>query len=113
MLNLQREPDNCWDKCAVAIIKADGTTVGHMPYNLAPLISPFLARDCNKDTVEITGKRVNRGAGYGLEVPCVYHLYGPKSIPNDLARCCQNSEKDHCCQNHLTEAYIFFILSVL
>ena len=24
-----------------------------------------------------TGAKVNRGAGYGLEVPCVYHLYGP------------------------------------
>ena len=35
------------DKCTTAIIKAYGTTVGHIPYNLAPLISPFLARDCN------------------------------------------------------------------
>ena len=26
---------------------------------------------------EITGAKVNRGAGYGLEVPCVYRLYGP------------------------------------
>ena len=24
------------------------------------------------------GERVNRGAGYGLEVPCVYRLYGPR-----------------------------------
>ena len=22
--------------------------------------------------------KVNRGAGYGLEIPCVYRLYGPK-----------------------------------
>ena len=26
---------------------------------------------------EITGAKVNMGAGYGLEVPCVYSLYGP------------------------------------
>ena len=26
----------------------------------------------------ITGPKINRGAGYGLEVPCVYRLYGPK-----------------------------------
>lgn len=45
MLNLQREPNNCRDKCAVAIIKADSTTVGHIPYNLALLISLFLARN--------------------------------------------------------------------
>ena len=24
------------------------------------------------------GEKVNRGAGYGLEIPCVYRLYGPK-----------------------------------
>ena len=28
---------------------------------------------------EVTGKDVNRGAGYGLEVPCVFCLYGPKT----------------------------------
>ena len=28
--------------------------------------------------VYIAGGNVNRGAGYGLEVPCIYHLYGPK-----------------------------------
>ena len=84
MLNLNREPENCRYKCAVAILKADGTIVGHIPYNFARLISPFLVRDCNKGMAEITGERVNRSAGYGLEVPCVYRLYGPKSIFNGL-----------------------------
>ena len=32
---------------------------------------------------------------------------GQKGIPNNLTRCSQNSEKDHSCQNHLTEAYIY------
>ena len=42
MLNLQRELDNC--QCVVAIIKADSTTIGYIPYNLVPLIhlSPLL-----------------------------------------------------------------------
>ena len=31
----------------------------------------------NKAFAEVTGGKVNRG-GYGLEVPCVYRLYGPK-----------------------------------
>lgn len=83
-MNLMREPDNCRDKCAVAIIKADGTTVGQIPYNLVLLISPFLARDFNKGTVEITGTRVNCSAGYGLEVPCVYRLYGPRMYTQQL-----------------------------
>lgn len=79
-LQLKREPDNHRDKHAVAVVKADGAIVGHLPYNLAPIVSPFLARDFNKGTAEITGKRVNRGAGYGIEAPCIYRLYGPKKF---------------------------------
>ena len=50
--------------------------VGDVPYNLYSSKS-ILMRE-NKAFAEITGAKVNRGAGYGLEVPCVYHLYGPK-----------------------------------
>jgi len=34
----------------------------YLPYNLAPIVSPFLARDFNKGTTEITGNRVNCSA---------------------------------------------------
>ena len=40
-------------------------------------MSAFLMKDMNKAFPEITGAKVNRGAGYGLEVPSVYCLYGP------------------------------------
>ena len=50
--------------------------VGHVPFNLAPSIS--LERDINKAFAKVVGEKVNRGAGYGLEIPCIYHLYGPK-----------------------------------
>ena len=30
----------------------------------------------------IQGERINRGAGYGLEVPCIYYLYGPPAYIN-------------------------------
>ena len=43
--------------------------VGHVPYYLAPIISHFLKRDVNEALV---GEKVNRGAGYGLEIPCEY-----------------------------------------
>ena len=39
-------------------------------------VSIFMT-DMNKAFAEITGAKVNMGAGYGLEVPCVYRLYGP------------------------------------
>ena len=45
---------------------------------LQPIISLFLKRDANKALAKVIGEKVNRGAGYGLEIPCEYHLYGPK-----------------------------------
>ena len=77
MLILKREPTNVADKNAVAVYKED-QVVGHVPFNLAPSISLFLKRDINKAFAKVVGEKVNRGAGYGLEIPCIYHLYGPK-----------------------------------
>ena len=78
VLNLRREPTNEKDMSAVAIHK-EGDVVGHVPYNISSLLSNFLKRECNKGFVEVTGSHVNRGAGYGLEVPCIYRLYGPRA----------------------------------
>ena len=46
-LLLKREPTNPRDKNAVALYK-DDAVVRHVPYNLAPNLSRFLARDVNK-----------------------------------------------------------------
>lgn len=48
----------------INVIK-DGDVVGH-------ILSKFLLRDLNKAFAEVTGSCINRGAGYGLEVPCIY-----------------------------------------
>ena len=34
--------------------------------------------DVNKGFATVNGGKVNRGAGYELEILCVYHFYGPK-----------------------------------
>ena len=60
------------DRNTVAVMK-EGRVVGHVPYNLTPIISLFLRRDVNKDFARVTGGKVNRGAGYGLET-----INGPK-----------------------------------
>ena len=39
----------------------------------------FDKRHINKALAEVTGEKVNWRAGYGLEIPCVYRLYGPKA----------------------------------
>ena len=75
---MKREPTNPKDKNAVAVYEED-SIVGHVPYNLAPYLSRFLARDVNKAFAEVTG-----GAGYGLEIPCVYRVYGPKTYVDKL-----------------------------
>ena len=36
--------------------------------------------EINSARVIIKGKRVNRGAGYGLEVPCEYHFEGDNVV---------------------------------
>ena len=74
---LKREPTNPFDSYAVAVRK-DNETVGHLPYNMAPTVSAFLSRDTNVGFAEVTGARVNRGGGYGLEIPCIYRFYGPQ-----------------------------------
>ena len=56
--------------------------VGHIPYYLSPIVSQFLRRDVNTAFVQVIGEKVNRGArgaGYGLEVPCLYKFFGPKA----------------------------------
>ena len=76
-LLLRREPNNSVDPSAVAVLKED-QTVGHVPYNISAVLSHFLRREGNQGFAEVTGNKVNRGAGYGLEIPCNYKLYGQK-----------------------------------
>ena len=77
MLILKCKPTNVADRNAVTVFKED-QVVGHVPFNLAPSISLFLKKDINKAFAKVVGDKVNRGGGYGLEIPCIYHLYGPK-----------------------------------
>ena len=41
-------------------------------------VSQFLRRDINKEFAQVTGDYINRGAGYGLELPCIYRFSGPE-----------------------------------
>ena len=92
ILLLKREPDNLVDASAVAVWKED-KIVGHVPYNIASVISQFLRRDCNKGFVQVTGNKVNRGAGYGLEVPCTYRLYGPRPFIERITQIVQSLQE--------------------
>ena len=82
-LQLTTEPDNPQDELAVAVLKS-GRVVGHVPRQLAPVLAYFLQQSCNRGVAVVTGARVNRGTGYGIEVPCKYLLYGPSHYINKL-----------------------------
>lgn len=60
-------PKNVTDKFEV---------IGHVPELKATWLSKLLKRPTNCRIVMIKGKRVNRGGGYGLEVPCEYPFEG-------------------------------------
>ncbi len=83
ILLVKREPANPVDSNAVAVYLED-SVVGHIPFNLASYIFHFLSRESNKAFAEVIGGKVNRGAGYGLEIPCVYRLYGPRVYINKM-----------------------------
>ena len=93
---LKREPNNVKDTNAVAIVRLreeayhqelstqehpntinkNDEILGHIPLRMSLFVSKFLKRGTNKGKTVVRGKRVNRGAGYGLEIPCQYIFYG-------------------------------------
>ena len=75
VLVVKQERGNRHDKHAVAIVK-DGTIVGHVPRDICKKVFYFLSHDGNVAFCEITGERCNRGAGYGVEIPCEFKFYG-------------------------------------
>ena len=46
----------------------------------------FLKRATNSGKALIRGKRVNRGGGYGLEIPCEFHYAGDEFSINWLKK---------------------------
>ena len=83
-LLLKKEPTNEKDRLAVCI-QREGQVVGHVPQNLPPLFHYFLDREVN--VAEVTAVPVNCGAGMGMEVPCVFRLYGPVPYVQRLEKC--------------------------
>lgn len=57
-------------------MNANFQVIGHAPKLMAIWLTKFLKRATNSSKVVVRGKRVNRGGGYGLEVPCVYSFTG-------------------------------------
>ena len=59
-----------------AAILHNGNTVGHVPRNLCASFHRFLMLPNTTIRCTLLGPRVNRGTGYGLEVPVRYSFHG-------------------------------------
>ena len=53
---------------------------GHIPRT----VSFFFGKDGSVGICEVAGAIVNRAAGFGLEIPCVYQLYGRQAYVERL-----------------------------
>ena len=78
-LKCVKEPTNEVDKHAVAVVHINSLSkevvIGHVPKFISLLLSLL---GCTL-SIEVTGKRVNRVTGYGLEIPANFHLCGPEN----------------------------------
>ena len=74
-LTCEQEEPNENDKSAVAIIWDDCVSkkmVGDVPLSWSKVASKFLQLKNHHIHVEVTGKKVNRGVGLGLEIVANY-----------------------------------------
>ena len=92
VLALQREPENGIDRNAVAVIEENGRIVGHILFGLSQIVSSVLKREYNSGVAVICGKRVNRGAGLGLEIPVMFKFYGKADFLERLDILIKSSE---------------------
>ena len=70
-----READNSHDNYAVSII-CSLYVVGHVPLSLSKTFSNFLSLPVSTMLCIVTGKRLNRRAGLGLEILVMYQARG-------------------------------------
>ena len=72
---LKSENENQHDKFAVAVVLEE-QIVRHAPKNLSKIFHQFMKIPYCTMGCKVTGKYVNRGAGYGLKIPVQYRFIG-------------------------------------
>ena len=67
------------DEFAIGVYRNDfqkETLVKHMPRNISKFLYKFLKLPYSKLSWRMKEKRLNRGAGYGMEIPVIYTFNG-------------------------------------
>ena len=97
-LKCSPEPTNKEDENAVKITRIDSlgveVIVGHLPKNISKASSMFLTLPHTSIQTEVVGKRINRGGGYGLEIPVRYNFKGPSKGLKWLLKKIKKVEKE-------------------
>ena len=70
-----QEPENLEDRNAVALMNKE-MIVGHVPKHISVWMAMFLKLKNSSIASRVTGEKINRGGGYGLEIPCEYLVEG-------------------------------------
>ena len=92
----RHELNNEEDEFSIGIYRNDlqnETLVGHMPRNLSKFVYQFLKLPNSKLSCKVKGKRLNRGAGYGLEIPVIYTFSGHEKAIEWIKRTVQEGVK--------------------
>ena len=74
------------------------SVVGHIPHNISKFSSMFLTIPSAAIKVEVLGKRVNCGNGYGQEIPVKYRYYGQEKLIQRLAKKLEAVKKELECK---------------
>ena len=89
-LKCKPEPSNEVDENAIVIIRTDSlrneSIVGHVPQNISKICLLFLRVPNTSITAQVSGKRLNRGGGYGLEIPVIYRFHGQEKLINWIVK---------------------------
>ena len=93
-LLLKVEPTNPHDDFAVSIVK-DGTVVVHVPKYVSRVTCFLLKRVGSVGLCKVTGNKINRGVGLGLEIPCTYKFYGHQAYLDRLQTLLLSAADDH------------------
>ena len=78
------------DKTAVAVIHinfySEEVVVGHVSKNMPKIVFMVLSLPHCVLDIFVTGKRINRGDGYGLKIPANFYFYGPEKAIHCLKK---------------------------
>ena len=85
----RRELSNEYDEYAAAIVAVDyfkrEEVVGHLPLFLSKTLNTFLRLPGSYASCKVTGTRINRGIGVGLEIPIEITFVGKETATEKKA----------------------------